>query len=198
MEVALAALAGYLIGSVPTAGWLGRLWSIDLRRQGSGNPGTANALSMGGAKLAAAVLLVEMAKGAGAVLLGSAIGGDTGAVAAGIGAAIGNLYNVWYRFGGGKGLGITAGILLVAWPWVLPAAIAVIALSAWATRSSGGATVIAVVFLAVAALLWGPLDLPTGWGVERGLLPWLGVGLGALILPKSMRGARFRRNTALQ
>lgn len=198
MEVALAAVIAYFIGSIPTAGWLGKLWSIDLRRQGSGNPGTANALSTGGARLAITVLLVEMAKGAAAVLIGSAIAGDPGAVAAGLAAATGNLFNVWYRFKGGKGLGITAGILLVAWPWVLPAAVAVIGISAWATRSSGGATVIAVSFLAVASLLWGPLDLPTGWGIAASLLPWLGIGLGILILPKSIRGARFRRESQPQ
>ncbi len=193
MEVALAAVVGYLVGSVPTAGWLGKLWRIDLRQRGSGNPGTANALGTGGPVLAASVLLVEMAKGAGAVLLGSAIAGEPGVAAAGLAAATGNLFNVWYRFAGGKGLGITGGILFVAWPWFLPAAVAVIALSAWATRSSGGATVVAVVFLAAASLLWRPLDLPTGWGIAAELLPWLGLGLGFLIFPKSIRGARFRR-----
>lgn len=193
MEVALAALIGYLVGSVPTAGWLGKLWKIDLRQEGSGNPGTANALGTGGPALAATVLMVEMAKGAGAVLLGSAIAGDPGAVAAGLAAASGNLFNVWYRFAGGKGLGIAAGILLVAWPWLLPAVIAVIGVSAWATRSAGGATVVAVIFLALASLVWGPLALPVGWGVAAELLPWLGLGLGILILPKSARGARLRR-----
>lgn len=193
MEVALAVVIGYLVGSVPTAGWLGKLWNIDLRQEGSGNPGTANALGTGGPGLAATVLLVEMAKGAGAVLIGSAVAGDPGAMTAGLAAATGNLFNVWYRFGGGKGLGITAGILLVAWPWALPAAIAVIGLSAWATRSAGGATVFAVIFLVAAGVLWGPLDLPIGWGVASDLLPWLGLGLGILILPKSARGARFRQ-----
>lgn len=193
MEVVLAALIGYFVGSLPTAGWLGRMWKVDLRQEGSGNPGTANALGTGGPALAATVLIVEMAKGAGAVLIGSAIAGDPGTVAAGLAAATGNLFNVWYRFGGGKGLGITAGILLVSWPWLLPAAVTVIAISAWATRSAGGATVFAVAFLAVASLLWGPLRLPTGWGVATDLLPWLGLGLGLLILPKSARGARFRQ-----
>ena len=194
MEMLAAVAIGYVIGSIPTAGWLGRLWRIDLRREGSGNPGTANALGTGGPALAATVLLVEMAKGASAALLGSMIAGEQGVVAAGLAAATGNLYNVWYRFSGGKGLGITAGILLVAWPWVLPLAIAVIGLSAWATKSSGGATIIAIVFLGVAGLLWRPLGLPEGWGIEAGLLPFLGVGLGLLILPKHLEGARFRRN----
>lgn len=193
MEMLAAVAIGYLIGSIPTAGWLGRIWSVDLRREGSGNPGTANALSTGGSSLAASVLAVEMAKGAGAAILGSLLAGEQGIVAAGLAAAAGNLYNVWYRFAGGKGLGITAGVLLVAWPWIFPVVLAVIGLAAWATSSSGGATIIAIVFLAAAAVLWGPLGLSEGWGIESRLLPFLGIGLGLLILPKHLEGARFRR-----
>jgi acyl phosphate:glycerol-3-phosphate acyltransferase len=196
MEMILAVLVGYLAGSVPTAGWLGRLRDIDLRKQGSGNPGANNALRTGGAGLAAAVLFVEMAKGAGAVLAGSGLAGEAGMVAAGLAAAIGNLYNVWYRFSGGKGLGITGGVLVAAWPTVFVPAIAVIALSAWATRSAGGASLIALLFLAMAGLIWDPAGLPTGWGVEAGLVPFLGLGLGLLIFPKHLDGAQFRRPRA--
>ena len=46
MEMLAAVAIGYVIGSIPTAGWLGRLWRIDLRREGAGNPGTANALAL--------------------------------------------------------------------------------------------------------------------------------------------------------
>lgn len=196
MEMLGAVAIGYLIGSIPTAGWLGRMWKVDLRREGSGNPGTANALSTGGPALAATVLLVEMAKGAGAAAMGSALADGPGLVAAGLAVAAGNLYNVWYLFAGGKGLGITAGVLLVGWPWVLPVVVAVIGISAWATKSSGGATIIAIAFLAASAVLWGPLGLPEGWGIDSGLLPFLGIGLGLLILPKHLESARFRRSRA--
>jgi acyl phosphate:glycerol-3-phosphate acyltransferase len=196
MEMILAVLAGYLVGTLPTAVWLGKLRGIDLRRVGSGNPGANNALRTGGAGLAAPVLFVEMAKGVGAALAGSGLAGEAGMVAAGIAAAAGNLYNIWYRFSGGKGLGITGGVLIAAWPTVFVPAILVIALSAWATRSAGGASLIAVVFLAVAGLVWEPAGVPTGWGVEPGLVPFLGLGLGFLIFPRHLEGARFRRESA--
>ncbi len=41
-----AAILGYLIGSLPTAEWLGKLVAIDIRRQGSMNPGANNALRL--------------------------------------------------------------------------------------------------------------------------------------------------------
>lgn len=197
MELVIAVFAGYLIGSIPTAGWLGRLKHIDLRAQGSGNPGAANALSTGGPALAAVVLLVEMAKGAGAALIGEGLGGDGAVLAAGLAAVVGNLYNVWYRFRGGKGLGIAAGVLLVAWPLIVGPAILVIAVSAWATRSPGAATIVVVAGLVVASLLWEALELPDGWGIPASMLPVLAVGLALAILPKHVKGARFRRIPAV-
>jgi len=190
----LPALIGYFLGAIPTANLLASLVGIDLRTQGSGNPGTNNALRLGGPGLAASVLLTEMAKGATATLIGGELNGDPGMVIAGLAAVTGNLYNIFYRFKGGKGLGISAGVLFVAWPTVVIPAIAVIALAAWITQSSDGATVIAIFSLSVMAGIWILAELPTGWGIENDrLLLALGVGLGLLIWPKHQSNVRFKR-----
>jgi glycerol-3-phosphate acyltransferase PlsY len=193
----LAALAGYLLGATPTAVWIPRLLKgIDLREVGSGNPGANNALQTGGPALAATVLLVEMAKGAGAVLLGEQLGDDVGALAAGLGAIAGNLYNVFLRFRGGKGLGITGGVLLAAWPTVFLPSILVIALGARITRSSGAAAILAVVALNLMALAWVGFGLPVAWGMRREtLLLVLAVGAGIMISPKHWAIARFRSSS---
>jgi glycerol-3-phosphate acyltransferase PlsY len=193
----LAIAIGYLLGALPTAGWLAkRLKGVDLRSVGSGNPGANNALQTGGAGLAAAVLVVEMAKGAAAVLIGERLGGEAAAVAAGLGAVAGNLYNVFYRFKGGKGLGITAGILVTAWPTALVPCILVIALGARLTRSSGAAAIIAIVALVGMGVTWMAFDLPVGWGLSRpGLLMLLALGVGVLIWPKHWVVARFTRSS---
>lgn len=194
LAVVSAPVIGYLIGTVPTAVWLGRLGGIDLRRQGSRNPGAANALRTGGPRLAAAVLMVEMAKGAAAVLVGSVIGGDLAAMLAGLGAVSGNLYNFYFGFRGGKGLGITAGVLLAAWPTVVIPIVMIIALGAWATRSSGAAAVIAALAIVVLSISWELFDLPTGWGISvRLLLVVLATGVALLIVPRHWGEARFRR-----
>jgi glycerol-3-phosphate acyltransferase PlsY len=163
----LAALTGYLIGAIPTAGFLGHLMGVNLRIDGSGNPGTKNALSTRGPSLAAMVLLVEAAKGFGAVWLGSALAGDAGAVAAAIGAVAGNVYNVWYRFEGGKGLGISLGVLAGVWPTVLPVMVAVIVTTVLITRSAGIAALATMAGFIVSAFVWIVLELPTG-GVTTG------------------------------
>lgn len=194
MSHIVAAVVAYLLGAAPTANLLARMAGIDLRAQGSGNPGANNALRLGGPGLAAAVLFTEMAKGAGAVLIGGQLAGESGMLVAGLAAATGNLYNVFYRGKGGKGLGITAGVLLVAWPTVLVPALAIIALAAWITHSSDGATIIAILSLGVLAMIWTLLDMSTGWGIQDDrLLVALGVGLGALIFPKHRANVRFRR-----
>ena len=143
----LAALAGYLIGSTPTAGWIGRRFGIDLRSEGSGNPGANNARMLGGMRLAATILVIEIAKGAGAVLLGVSLDGSRGGLVAGLAALAGNVVNVWYRFSGGQGLGISAGILLAAWPWFFPVVVGAIAGTAYITRSSARAAIAAMTAL---------------------------------------------------
>lgn len=188
MTTFAAAVIGYLLGSVPTADWLGRLSGVRLREGGSGNPGANNALRLGGPALAAAVLLVEMAKGMAAVLVGDGLAAEIGAVVGGLGAVGGNVYNIWYRGQGGKGLGISAGVLLAAWPAALAPALAVIAVVAFVTRSSGLAALAAVAGLLVMSFLWMWGDWPTAWGVGNGaLLVALAAGLGALVFNRHWR-----------
>ncbi len=188
----MAGATGYLIGSIPTADMLGRLRGIDLRSQGSGNPGTANALRTSGAWLAAAVLLVEAAKGYLAVLAGGALSDEVGAIAAGLGAVIGNVYNVWYRFRGGKGLGISLGVLAALWPTVLPVIVVVIAIGAVVSRSSAIAALLAIGALIVSAFLWVGNGWVTGGVEPTGQLMVIAVGLSLIIVWKHWRDAPFR------
>lgn len=191
--ILLAALGGYLVGSLPTADPLGRLWGVDLRGEGSRNPGANNARRLGGPALAALVLLVEVAKGVAAVLGGAALAGEVGAVLAGVFAAVGNVYNLWYRFAGGKGLAISGGVLLALWPTVLIPLLLLLVVVALATRSSGVAALTALGGLVAAAFLWTAYNLPTVWGISPGgELVFAAVGLTTVLTPKHWRDARFR------
>lgn len=183
----LSALAGYLIGSIPTAGLLARVKGVDLRREGSGNPGTKNALSTGGPLLAASVLIIEGAKGFGAVWLGFYLGGDPGAIAAGIGAVAGNVFNVWYRFEGGKGLGISLGVLAGAWPWAVPYALGIIIATVIISRSAGIASLAALVGLMTMSILWSSYEWPTGGVDSNAGLVVLAAGMTAVMAWKHWR-----------
>ena len=56
--------AAYLLGSIPTAVWTGKLFhGIDVREHGSGNAGATNVIRVLGWKTGVPVLLIDMAKG---------------------------------------------------------------------------------------------------------------------------------------
>lgn len=174
-------MTAYLIGSVPTASLLARLAGIDLRREGSGNPGANNALRTGGPMLAVSVLAVEAAKGCAAVWTADSVADEWGVVVGGVAAVAGNVFNVWHGFSGGKGLGISLGVLFAAWPWVLPLLISLIVLAAIITRSAGLAALTALLALLVAAMAWSTQNWPTG-GMA-------GNGVGLLTLAAGMTSA---------
>ena len=129
----IAALAlGYLLGSIPFGIIFTRLAGTpDIRAIGSGNIGATNVLRTGSKGLAALTLVLDMAKGAVAVLLGAHYGPDT-AVLAGGGAVIGHIAPIWLGFKGGKGVATALGVLTaLAWPvgilsavtWLIVAAV---------------------------------------------------------------------------
>ena len=128
----VAAIGGYLIGSIPFGLILTRRAGLgDIRAIGSGNIGATNVLRTGSKGLAALTLVLDMAKGAVAVLLGAHYGPDT-AVLAGGGAVIGHIAPIWLGFKGGKGVATALGVLTaLAWPvgilsavtWLIVAAV---------------------------------------------------------------------------
>jgi glycerol-3-phosphate acyltransferase PlsY len=111
-------LLGYLLGSIPFGLLLTRAAGLgDIRAIGSGNIGATNVLRTGRKGLAAATLLLDGLKGAGAVLIALWLAGHDAALWAGLGAILGHLFPVWLRFRGGKGGATGYGVLIaVAWP----------------------------------------------------------------------------------
>jgi acyl phosphate:glycerol-3-phosphate acyltransferase len=88
----------------------------DLRAIGSGNIGATNVLRTGKKGIAALTLLLDLGKGAAAVLLAEALFPGTG-VLGGVAAFFGHCYPVWLRFRGGKGVATLMGIVLALhWP----------------------------------------------------------------------------------
>jgi acyl phosphate:glycerol-3-phosphate acyltransferase len=108
---------GYLLGSIPFGLILTQLAGLgDVRKIGSGNIGATNVLRAGSKKLAAATLILDAAKGSGAVLV-AAHWGEEAAILAGLGAFLGHLFPVWLGFRGGKGVATYIGVLLgLYWP----------------------------------------------------------------------------------
>ena len=112
-------ILGYLLGSIPS-GWLAGRWlkGIDLREIGSGSTGATNVLRQVGKGPALIVFLIDVGKGAAAVLIARALGlGDWIQVLAGLTALAGHIWPVWLGFKGGKAVATGLGMFLgLAWP----------------------------------------------------------------------------------
>ena len=147
MEYFIAAIFGYLLGSIPFGLVLCQIFGLgDIRNIGSGNIGATNVLRTGNKPLALATLLLDSGKGAIAVLTINYFFGFAPAMLAGFLALIGHCYPVWLKFKGGKGVATTLGTLLaLAWPVGLSAC-AIWFVSALIFRISSLAALIAVGF----------------------------------------------------
>ena len=111
--LALTALLGYLLGSVPFGIVITKLFGLgNLREIGSGNIGATNVLRTGNKLAAFLTLVLDSGKGAIAVLLARAALGEDAAQLAGFAAFFGHLFPVWLGFKGGKGVATYLGTLL--------------------------------------------------------------------------------------
>lgn len=124
-RLVVPALLGVALGSIPFA-WIVVRWRTghDVARTGSGNVGALNASRVSNSRgLGGVVLLLDLAKGAGAALLARALFDAPHAdLAAGVGTVAGHDYNPWLsiarrRIVGGKGFATAAGFFLATMPW---------------------------------------------------------------------------------
>ncbi|MDD7306356.1 MAG: glycerol-3-phosphate 1-O-acyltransferase PlsY [Peptoniphilaceae bacterium] len=113
MKYLLIAIISYCLGSLPFSYFIGKkFFGTDIRSKGSGNPGTTNAFRAFGMKAGLVTLIMDLFKGALAVLIGRHLGGDNGAVLALLFAPLGHIYSFILKFKGGKGVATTGGALI--------------------------------------------------------------------------------------
>ena len=170
----LALVVGYALGSIPFGLLMTRLAGLgDIRSIGSGNIGATNVLRTGHKGLAAATLALDALKGTAGVLIAGMIGGDTAAMAGGLGAFLGHVFPVWLGFRGGKAVATYIGVLLgLYWPAALGFCAVWLAVAVLTRYSS-----LSALMASVAA----PLLL---WVLGEGELALLVAGLSALLVAK--------------
>ena len=164
LELVIAVAAGYLIGAIPSGVLIGRLRGVDPRESGSGRTGTTNAIRTLGPRWAAAVALLDVAKGVVAVVVGGLAGPEPWAgPLAGVAAVVGHVRSIFIGFGGGRGVATGAGAMLVLAPLAVLASLPEFGLVVWWTRLVSLGSILASVTAAlVAAALFA-----IGWvGIE--------------------------------
>jgi glycerol-3-phosphate acyltransferase PlsY len=117
MHWIVAILLGYFIGSIPFGLLLAKAAGKgDIRKIGSGSTGATNVLRTGSKGLAAAVLILDLAKGLAAVMVAWRWFPDAVSGAA-LAAVVGHCFPAWLGFKGGKGVATNAGVSLgLGWP----------------------------------------------------------------------------------
>ncbi len=180
MVFVLAALLGYVLGAIPIGLIVGRLTKgIDLREYGSHRTGATNALRTLGTRAAAAVFVLDVAKGVAAVLLARLFfAGDPlvewAAAAAGLAAVVGHNWSVFIGFSGGRGVSTSAGALGAMSPWTILILAPIVFAIMWRTRYvSLGSVLGALISPIITALLatLGAATVPAiAYAVVSGLL----------------------------
>lgn len=151
----LLVLAGYGMGTFPTALLVGRFTGHDPTREGSNNPGASNVYRVAGRWPGAWVLAGDVGKGLIAGWLGLGFGDQLLGVACGGAAVVGHILPMGRYRGGGKGVATMGGMLLVLTP-----AVGVILIGIWvvalaATKMAGAASLAAVVAAPIAVAVQG-------------------------------------------
>lgn len=173
MERMVCLLIGYAFGLFQTGYLYGKTKHIDIRTKGSGNAGTTNALRTMGKKAGLITLLGDCLKCVFAVLVVRFLYGSSQAdilpvlsLYAGIGAMLGHNYPFYMKFKGGKGIAVTAGIIITSWNiWIMLICLAVFVGIVAGTKyvSAGSLAVVVTYFFCV--VVYGQLG---GFGVEGG------------------------------
>lgn len=123
--IILAVLLAYLIGSIPTSVWIGKIfYKIDIREMGSGNAGATNTVRLLGWKAGIPVLVFDVFKGWLAVYISRFILPEgisesenvNYTILVALAAVLGHVFPVYAGFKGGKGIATLLGIGIALYP----------------------------------------------------------------------------------
>ena len=155
----LCILLGYLLGSLSASILLSRfLFHADIRTQGSGNAGAANAARVFGLGAGALTFACDFAKTILSMWLGRLLFADLGAVLAGFGCLIGHCAPLYFHFRGGKAVSSTAAVALFLDWRLFAAALIAYALGAVLSKKASVSSLCGALAIGVSALLL--LDAP--------------------------------------
>jgi len=147
----LSVIIGYLLGSIPTAYIVSRMRKgVDIRNVGSRNMGGANVMREIGTHEGVFVGLIDIAKGAVAILVAQTLNiSDLWVFGTGFAALVGHNFPVFAGFRGGRGSATVIGIFLVLAPQSMLVTLVIIAIPFFTTRKFSAAILIGFALLPV-------------------------------------------------
>ena len=162
-------LTAYLLGSLPSAVWIGKFfYGVDVREYGSGNAGATNTFRVLGKKAAAPVLFFDILKGWMAVKVSYFVADMLGReefnslqLTLGAAAIIGHIYPVFASFKGGKGVATLLGVTLAIHPLSALVGIFVFVLVLFISHYVSLSSILAGLSFPISILIFFPVSSPT-------------------------------------
>jgi glycerol-3-phosphate acyltransferase PlsY len=158
MKEILLIVIAYLIGSIPTAVWVSKLFfGIDIREYGSGNSGATNTFRVLGSRWGVFVMSMDVLKGVAATslyillpyYLTSEWDRTNFMVGLGLAAVLGHIFPIWADFRGGKGVATLFGMILAIQPLVAVCCVGVFLFVLYLTRFVSLSSILASIAFAV-------------------------------------------------
>jgi acyl phosphate:glycerol-3-phosphate acyltransferase len=155
MDLLLPVIIAYLLGSIPSALWVGQIfYKTDIRTKGSGNLGATNTFRTLGAKAGFVVTILDILKGTAATVLPLFMVTDIHPLILGVVAVIGHMFPIFAKFKGGKAVATSGGILLgYQWPLFL-LAVAVLLITLKITKMVSLSSIILAVVSVIYAIIY--------------------------------------------
>jgi len=143
VAIPFALLASYLLGSVSFGILVATARGVDIRSQGSGNPGASNVMRVLGKQAAVVVLVGDGLKGAAAAGIGVAVAGPEVGYVTLLAAVVGHTFPIWHSFKGGKSVATALGGIIYLAPvaGVVLGLLWIVMVVVWRTASIASITV---------------------------------------------------------
>lgn len=188
MEQALwwiaAAVVGYLLGAINPAAIVARIFQVDLRGSGSGNPGATNVGRVLGPRWGVMVGALDILKGFIPAFLFGWFGGQTAGEIAGLAAVLGHITSPFLKGRGGKGVATTLGAILGVQPLLAIPVLLAFGVGVLIWHRVGLGAVLGAIALAVS----GVVGLLLGWTDRADM--WFAVVLSLMVLARHQRNIR--------
>ena len=165
-NLVIIGLITYAIGNINPSIIIAKLHSVDIRTEGSGNPGTTNVIRVIGLKAGILTLAIDLAKAFIAVRIGLAMESPMGGLVAFAGVVLGHCFPIVFKFKGGKGVAATIGAGL-ALNWMSAIVCIIIALVfLWITKRMSIASLVGALIYPLFMWFYEPIYWKFAVGVS--------------------------------
>jgi glycerol-3-phosphate acyltransferase PlsY len=180
----VAALVGYLVGAINPATIIARIFRVDLRSSGSGNPGATNVGRVLGPRWGIVVGVLDVLKGFVPAFAFGALVGQTAGEVAGLAAVLGHITSPYLKGRGGKGVATTLGAILGVQPVLAIPVLMAFGVGVAVFHRVGLGAVLGAIVLFVS----GVIGYWTGWTDVTDM--WFAVALSVIVLVRHERNLR--------